>query len=90
MPDQPPISESHADFNAEAASSAIARLRVLLESCDGDAAEAFLAVQKSLAGIIATSQLDALYTTINEFDFETALIKLEELAESAAEMPARG
>lgn len=90
IPEQPASSESRADFNAEAASSAIARLRVLLEFCDGNATEAFSAVQKSLTGIVAISQLDALYTAINEFDFETALIKLEELAERAAEMPARG
>ena len=69
--------------------SAIARLRVLLESCDGNATEAFPSVQKSLSGIVASSQLDALYTSINEFDFDTALTKLDELAESTAEMSAR-
>jgi two-component system, sensor histidine kinase and response regulator len=89
IPEESASTESRADFNAEAASSAIARLRDLLESCDGNATESFSAVQKSLAGIVATSQLDALYTSINEFDFEKALIKLEELAESTAEMSAR-
>jgi CheY-like chemotaxis protein len=89
IPEQPASSESRAEFNAEAASSAIARLRVLLESSDGNATEAFSAVQKSLVGIVASSQLDALYTSINEFDFDTALARLDELAESTAEMSAR-
>ena len=89
IPEQSASSESRADFNAQAASSAIARLRVLLESSDGNATEAFSAVQKSLVGIVASSQLDALYTTISEFDFEKALKKLEEIVESMAVIPAR-
>jgi hypothetical protein len=41
---------SHEDFDAEAASVAIGYLRVLLESSDGEAAEASLVVEKVLAG----------------------------------------
>jgi hypothetical protein len=79
MPDKPSHEESRAEFDANEASAAIARLTALLESCDGDAAEAFLAVERALAGQVASSPLDALGTAISEFDFETALVKLNEL-----------
>jgi HPt (histidine-containing phosphotransfer) domain-containing protein len=83
LPDQEPIEESHTDFDAEAASASIARLRALLVSCDGDAAEAFLAVERILASTVAKSQLDALSRAVSDFDFEAALAKLDEIAEGA-------
>ena len=76
------IEESHLDFDPEAASAAIERLRILLESSDGNAAEAFLPLERMLAGTVDTSRLDALNTTIAEFDFEAALKELEKIAES--------
>ena len=69
------------DFDARAASAAIARLRALLESSDGDAADAFLAVKDNLAGILERSQLNVLSTAINDFDFEAALLRLDEIVE---------
>jgi two-component system, sensor histidine kinase and response regulator len=81
LPDQQPIEERLTDFDGEAASASIARLRDLLVSCDGDAAEAFLAVEKTLAGTVARSRLDALNATISEFDFEAALTELDQIAE---------
>jgi two-component system, sensor histidine kinase and response regulator len=90
MPDPPSIDESHQDFNPEAVSAAIGRLRVLLESSDGDGAEAFLVVERMLAGTIARSSLDALRTTIGEFDFETARRSLEGIAGDVYEKQARG
>jgi HPt (histidine-containing phosphotransfer) domain-containing protein len=83
MPDKPSIEESHEDFDAEGASAAIGRLRVLLESSDGEAAEAFQAVERILAGSVAKSQLDPLSGAIDDFDFEVALTKLDEIAEGA-------
>jgi two-component system, sensor histidine kinase and response regulator len=88
-PDKPPIGGIHKDFNAEAASVAIGRLRVLLESSNGDVAEAFLSVERILAGTAATSRLDALNTAISEFDFETALKTLDAIAEDLYEKQAR-
>jgi PAS domain S-box-containing protein len=82
-PDRPPIGEGHEAFNVEAASAAVGRLRVLLESSDGDAAEAFLDVERLLAGAVAKSRLEALNTSISEFDFEAALTVLGEIAEGA-------
>jgi PAS domain S-box-containing protein len=69
------------DFDPCAASAAIAHLRTLLESSDGDAVEAFSAVESMLAGTIPKSHLDALNATISEFDFETAIAKLDAIAE---------
>ena len=82
------IEESHLDFDNEAAAAAIGRLRVLLESSDGNAAEAFPVVKRILAGMVDKSRLDTLNTTIGEFDFEAALIDLEEIAESIGRMHA--
>src|SRR5271170_2844800 len=69
------------EFDAVAASAAIAHLRALLQWCDADAAEAFLAVKSILEGALERPRLDVLSTAISEFDFEEALLKLDEIAE---------
>jgi HPt (histidine-containing phosphotransfer) domain-containing protein len=66
-------------FNARAATTAIAQLRALLETSDGDAEEAFLAVENILIGTVNKLRLDALSAAISEFDFEGALLKLDEI-----------
>ena len=66
-------------FDAQSATTAIARLRALLEASDGDAAEAFLTFENILAGTLDKSRLDALGAAISEFDFEGALVKLNEI-----------
>jgi hypothetical protein len=68
----------------EAAVAAISRLRTLLEASDGDAEEAFRSLHAALAGAVETPQLDALNASINDFDFEAALVKLDEIAEHCA------
>jgi signal transduction histidine kinase/DNA-binding response OmpR family regulator len=68
-------------FNGEAASSAIARLRVLLEASDGDTEEALRNLRDAVAGVIEKNHLDALNASINDFDFEAALLKLSEIRE---------
>ena len=79
-PDQPALGKKSAEFDAQAASTAIARLRALLQSSDGESAEAFLQVENILAGTVDKSRLDALSAAITEFDFEGALRKLNEIA----------
>ena len=69
-------------FNGEAATAAVARLKSLLEASDGDAGEAFGHLQDAVAGAVEKSQLDALGASITDFDFETALRRLNEIAES--------
>ncbi len=80
-PDQPVNEIRFKDFDANAASTAIAHLRALLESSDGDATDAFLAVKNALDGTIEISRLDVLSTAISSFDFDEALLRLDEIAE---------
>jgi signal transduction histidine kinase/DNA-binding response OmpR family regulator len=68
----------------QAVSSAITRLRGLLEASDGDADEAFRSLQEAVDGRVEKLQLDALGSFINDFDFETALLKLDEIAKVCA------
>jgi len=68
-------------FNREAASGAIARLKTLLQASDGDAEEAFRSLHDAVAGAVEQPHLDALSALINDFDFEAALVKLDEIAE---------
>ena len=79
VPDKPAEREKNAGFDVQAASAAIARLRALLESNDGDAREAFLALEGGLAGICDKPRLSALDAAISEFDFGGALSKLDEI-----------
>jgi len=80
MPDRPEEGERSLGFDARAASAAIARLRALLESSDGEAAEAFLALEDALAGTMDKARLCALTAAISEFNFDGALLKLDEIA----------
>jgi signal transduction histidine kinase/DNA-binding response OmpR family regulator len=84
LPEPPPAVEqevSRSPSTGEEASSAISRLRKLLEASDGAADEAFHSLQNSLEGTVEKPQLDALGSFINNFDFETALLKLDEIAQ---------
>jgi hypothetical protein len=78
MPDR--TAENSRRFDAKAASAAIAHLRALLESSDGDATDAFLALESALAGTLDQPRLQALSTAISEFDFDGALSNLDEIA----------
>jgi signal transduction histidine kinase/CheY-like chemotaxis protein len=69
-----------APFNRENANLAIGRLKALLEASDGDAQDAFGGLRATVEGVVEQRYLDALSETINNFDFEAALMKLDELA----------
>jgi hypothetical protein len=71
--------EKPAAFDARTAAVAIAQLRSLLETNDGDAVELFPAVDRLLAGTVEKSRLDALREAINEFDLDGAWKKLTEI-----------
>jgi HPt (histidine-containing phosphotransfer) domain-containing protein len=81
MPERPTEGERSPGFDARATSAAIAHLRALLESSDGDAAEAFLALEGALAGACDKPRMDVLGEAIGDFDFAGALSKLDEIAE---------
>jgi PAS domain S-box-containing protein len=72
-------------FNREASARAIARLKILLEVSDGEADESFRSLQEALAGVIEKPYLDGLSASINDFDFDAALMKLDEIAGRCAE-----
>ncbi len=67
-------------YDAAAGRAAIGRLRKLLASSDGGAADAFAEVSGALAGAVGKPRLEALGEAINEFDFEGALSKLDAIA----------
>ena len=71
-------------FDGEAAAAAIARLRRMLEASDGDAEESFLSLRAAVAGVVEKPCLDGLGASINDFDFEAALVKLDEIAKRCA------
>ena len=66
-------------YNGDKAASAIARLRILLQASDADAEESFRNLQDAVAGVIEKPDLDRLSASINDFDFDAALVKLEEI-----------
>jgi signal transduction histidine kinase/DNA-binding response OmpR family regulator len=67
--------------NGENVTLAIDRLKALLEASDGEAQEAFRNLQNALVGAVGKPYVDALGETINDFDFEAALKKLNEIAQ---------
>jgi len=70
-------------FSRQAAAAAAERLKALLEASDGDASEAFASLESMLAGRVSKPQLDALGAAINDFDFDSALSKLGEIASNS-------
>jgi CheY-like chemotaxis protein len=71
-------------FDGTAAVAAITRLRGLLEASDGDAEESFRSLRDAVAGVVDKPHLDGLSAAINDFDFDAALVKLDEIAERCA------
>ncbi len=71
-------------FNEEVAAEAIARLRTLLEARDGEAIESFRSLQDAVAGAVEKTQLDGLSASISNFDFDSALVNLDEIAKGCA------
>ena len=75
-----PKNPAIAPFDSECAATAVRRLQALLEANDGDAPEAFQVLREAVIGVVDTRQLDDLSATINNFEFEQALTKLQEIA----------
>jgi PAS domain S-box-containing protein len=86
-PLQPRVEEKRRTFDPQAASTAISHLRSLLEASDGSSADAFIVLKDALAGTLEQSRLDALNADINDFDFEAALLKLDEIARTFGAEP---
>jgi len=71
-------------FDGKMAAVAIAQLRILLEASDGEAEVSFRRVQDAVAGVVEKPYLDSLNASINDFDFDGALKKLDEIAQCCA------
>ncbi len=69
----------HRQFDPAVAAAAIARLRSLIEANDGDAADAVQAVTEALSGTTDGERLKSLASSIDDFDFDSALKKLDEI-----------
>jgi PAS domain S-box-containing protein len=83
----PPRPPSSAPFDVEAARAAIGRLRELLAASDGNAGSAFAGLSGALAGAVGRPRLDELERSIDEFDFEGALSKLDAIARECGAIP---
>ena len=70
-----------------AAAAAVARLMSLIEANDGDAADAVQDVADALAGTVDAQRLDALRAAIDEFDFDGARTKLDQIASGMSSDP---
>jgi signal transduction histidine kinase/CheY-like chemotaxis protein len=80
----PPKAVQISPFDGKAATAAIDRLRILLEASDGGAEESFRSLQDAVAGVVEKPHLDGLRASINDFDFDAALLKLHDIAEHCA------
>ena len=67
-------------FNPAAALAVVARLRVLLEANDANASKAYVSLRDLLRGTVDETRMDALGEAIGVFDFEAALVRLDEIA----------
>jgi CheY-like chemotaxis protein len=80
-PSAPQRTANSGAFDLDAASAALARLRGLIEANDGEAVDAFPAVECALARIADRPQIEALQSALEDFDFAGALSKLEEITQ---------
>jgi signal transduction histidine kinase/CheY-like chemotaxis protein/ligand-binding sensor domain-containing protein len=76
----PPAEVLPTSFNGENVTLAIVRLKALLEASDIDAQEAFRTLRGVAASAVEKPYLDALGESINDFDFENALLRLDEVS----------
>ncbi|WP_158752108.1 response regulator [Acidobacterium sp. S8] len=74
---EPPDTHANSTFDANAVSAEVVRLRRLLEASDGDAGEAFSKLQDAFAGRVENARLNALSDDIRDFEYESALVKLD-------------
>jgi CheY-like chemotaxis protein len=68
-------------FNVDVAADAAVRLKGLLDASDGDSEEAFTSFRDAVGGKIESARLDALGDSIRDYDFESALAKLDTIVQ---------
>ncbi len=67
-------------FDAQIATAACIKLKSLIIDNDGDAADAVQLVADALTGSVDAQRLAALRSSIDDFDFDAALVKLVDIA----------
>ena len=72
--------EATGPFDAKAAAAAMERIRELIAANDGGAVEALSALESALAGTVEKTKLEALRDALDNFDFDAAGARLEEIA----------
>ena len=75
----PPDKPVDRQFDPAVAAAAIGRLRSLIEANDGDAADAVQVVTEALSGTVDGERLKSLASSIDDFDFESARKKLDDI-----------
>jgi HPt (histidine-containing phosphotransfer) domain-containing protein len=83
-----PEAESPRNFDAKAAGEALSRIKSLIEASDGDAVNALTDVESAVGTVVGKTAFDAIRSALDEFDFETALTRLNEIEERC--MAAKG
>jgi hypothetical protein len=81
LPHSAPSQPVTVPFDRERAASAVSRLEALLEANDGESQEAFQVLHEAVGGVVDTRHLDDLSEAIDNFEFEQALLKLQEIAQ---------
>jgi signal transduction histidine kinase/DNA-binding response OmpR family regulator len=76
-----------ARFDADAAATAIARLKKLIDSNDGEAANAVDQLAEGLVGSVDAQQIDQLRGAMHEFDFQKAATALDAIVATCAALP---
>jgi HPt (histidine-containing phosphotransfer) domain-containing protein len=74
-----PAVQTQKPFHLEAAAAAGLKLRDLINANDGAAAEALTQFEQALAGTGDRPQIEALRSAIQDFDFDAALARLDEI-----------
>jgi CheY-like chemotaxis protein/HPt (histidine-containing phosphotransfer) domain-containing protein len=74
-------------LDEDAAAAAVADLRSLIDSNDGEAADAADRLAEGLAGSVDTQQVAQLRSALSEFDFEKAAAVLDAIVGSCAALP---
>jgi HPt (histidine-containing phosphotransfer) domain-containing protein len=76
-----------ARFDADAAATATARLKTLIDSNDGEAVDAVDELAEGLEGSVDAQQIAQLRAAMDEFDFEKAATALEVIVAACAALP---
>jgi len=76
-----PPAECPRKFDAKVVAEALSRVKSLIEASDGDAVNALADVESAVGVVVEKADLDAIRSSLDEFDFETALTRLTEIGE---------